>query len=295
MTSYRLVHVDVFTPTPFGGNQLAVFPEAAGLSDEQMLLIAREMNFSESTFVLPPTDPTATARVRIFTPGRELPFAGHPVVGTAFVLARERGVRALRFELGIGTLGVVADPGDGRLGGATMEQPVPTFEPVDADAATLAEMLGLAVDDLAHETRPEYGSSGNPFLYVRVRSLDATRRARANAEAMARFFAGHHHPAVYVFSTEAESSEAAAHARMFSMALGGDVREDPATGSASGPAGAYLVRHGLARPGRLVLEQGYEMLRPSQIVVELEAEGGAVTRVRVGGGVALVAEGTLYA
>ena len=295
MPGYRLVHVDVFTPAPFGGNQLAVFPEAEGLSDEQMVAIAREMNFSESTFVLPPSDPSATARVRIFTPGRELPFAGHPVVGTAFVLARERGVRDLRFELGIGTLGVEADPGNGRLGSATMEQPVPTFEPAGADAATLAEMLGLAVDDLASETAPEYGSSGNPFLYVRIRTLDAMRRARADALAMARFFAGHHHPAIYAFSTETESSEAAAHARMFSMALGGDVREDPATGSASGPAGAYLLRHELARPGRMLLEQGYEMLRPSQIVVEIEARGAVVTRVRVGGGVALVAEGTLYA
>ena len=295
MPGYRLVHVDVFTSAPFGGNQLAVFPEAEGLSDARMLAIAREMNFSESTFVLPPSDPTATARVRIFTPGRELPFAGHPVVGTAFVLARERGVRDLRFELGIGTLGVEADPGDGRLGSAIMEQPAPTFEPVDADGATLAGLLGLAADDLASETPSEYGSSGNPFLYVRVRSLDAVRRARPDAGAMARFFAGHHHPAVYAFSTETEAPEAAAHARMFSMALGGDVREDPATGSAAGPAGGYLLRHGLARPGLLLLEQGYEMLRPSQIAVEIEARGDVVTRVRVGGGVALVAEGTLYA
>lgn len=292
MAAYRLVHVDVFTRAPFGGNQLAVFPEAEGLSDDQMLTIAREMNFSESTFVLPPSDPDATARVRIFTPGRELPFAGHPVVGTAFVLARERGLRDLRFELGIGTLGVEADPADGRLGSATMEQHVPTFEPVDAEPATLAAMLGLAADDLASETPPEIGSSGTPFLYLRVRSLDAMRRARADVQAMARFFAGHHHPALYAFCT---GGEAAAHARMFSMALGGDVREDPATGGASGPAGAYLVRHGLAEPGRMLLEQGYEMLRPSQIEVTIEARGEEVTRVRVGGGVALVAEGTLYA
>src|SRR3954449_1507725 len=129
MRQYRLIHVDVFTRTRFGGNQLAVFPEAEGLSDDEMQAIAREMNFSESTFVLPPADPTADARVRIFTPGRELPFAGHPVVGTAFVLARERGKTDLRFELGIGPLNVQADPGDGTLGGAEMEQPLPTFAP----------------------------------------------------------------------------------------------------------------------------------------------------------------------
>ena len=216
-------------------------------------------------------------------------------MGTAFVLARERCLRDLRFELGIGTLGVEADPADGRLGSATMEQHVPTFDPVDAEPATLAAMLGLATDDLASETPPEIGSSGTPFLYLRVRSLDAMRRARADVQAMARFFAGHHHPALYAFCTGGEAPEAAAHARMFSMALGGDVREDPATGGASGPAGAYLVRHSLARPDRMLLEQGYEMLRPSQIEVTIEARGEEVTRVRVGGGVALVAEGTLYA
>src|SRR5215207_8581705 len=133
MGSYRLIHVDVFTRTRFGGNQLAVFPEAEGLSDDEMQAIAREMNFSETTFVLPPTDPSADAKVRIFTPGRELPFAGHPVVGTAFVLARERGKSDLRLELKIGTLGVTADAGDGTAGGAEMEQPLPTFAPASND------------------------------------------------------------------------------------------------------------------------------------------------------------------
>jgi trans-2,3-dihydro-3-hydroxyanthranilate isomerase len=261
-----------------------------------MQAIAREMNYSESTFVLPPTDPTASAKVRIFTPGRELPFAGHPVVGSAFVLARERGSRDLRLELKIGTLGVQADPGDGTIGGAEMEQPLPTFEPApSADPATLAGLLGLDAADLAPETPPEIGSAGNPFLYVRLRSLDAVRRARAQANPMAAYFAGHHHAAIYPFSTECESPEAAAHARMFSLALGAEVREDPATGSASGPAAAYLLRHGLVSPGRLLLEQGYEMLRPSQIEVGLNVENGALTRVTVGGGVVLVAEGTLLA
>src|SRR5215217_317420 len=136
MRSYRLIHVDVFTRTRFGGNQLAVFPEAEGLSDDEMQAIAREMNFSESTFVLPPTDPTADAQVRIFTPGRELPFAGHPVVGTAFVLARERRKTDLRLELKIGRLAGRADPGAGTVGGPRMEQPLATFEPApNADPA----------------------------------------------------------------------------------------------------------------------------------------------------------------
>lgn len=298
MRQYRLIHVDVFTRTRFGGNQLAVFPEAEGLSDDEMQAIAREMNFSESTFVLPPTDSTADARVRIFTPWRELPFAGHPVVGTAFVLARERGKTDLRFELGIGPLNVQADPGDGSLkgivGGAEMEQPLPTFEPApNADPAVLAGLLGLDAADVVAETPVEIGSSGNPFLYVRLRSLDAVVRARGAADAMGRYFAGHHHAAIYLFTTETVAPEAVAHARMYTLALGASVREDPATGSASGPAGGFLLRHGLAQPGRLLLEQGYEMLRPSQIEVGLTVTGGALSRLTVGGGVVLVAEGSL--
>jgi trans-2,3-dihydro-3-hydroxyanthranilate isomerase len=291
---YRLIHVDVFTRTRFGGNQLAVLPEAEGLSDEQMQAIAREMNFSETTFVLPPTDPTADAQVRIFTPGRELPFAGHPVVGTAFVLGNERGKRSLRLEVKIGTLGVEVDPGDGVLGGAEMEQPVPTFEPApNADPTVLASLLGLDVSDVVAETPAEIGSAGNPFLYVRLRSLDAIRRARGVPDACERYFADTDHAAVYLFTTETLDPLATAHARMYSLRLGESAREDPATGSASGPAGAYLLRHGLARPGRLLLEQGYEMLRPSQIDVELTVSGDALTGVKVGGGVVLVAEGTL--
>jgi trans-2,3-dihydro-3-hydroxyanthranilate isomerase len=300
MRRYRLIHVDVFTRTRFGGNQLAVFPEAEGLSDDEMQAIAREMSFSESTFVFPPADPAADARVRIFTPGRELPFAGHPVVGTAFVLARERGKTDLRLELGIGPLNVQADPGDGALkgivGGAEMEQPLPTFEPVPNGApAVLAGLLGLDASDIATETPPEFGSSGNRFLYLRLRSLDAVRRARGVVDALERYYAGDNHAAVYLFSTETESPEAVAHGRMYSLALGAGVREDPATGSASGPAGGYLLRHGLARPGRLLLEQGYEMLRPSQIEVGLTVTDGALSRVTVGGGVVLVAEGALLA
>jgi trans-2,3-dihydro-3-hydroxyanthranilate isomerase len=290
---YRFLQVDVFTRRPFGGNQLAVFPEAEGLSDAEMQSIAMEMNYSESTFVLPPEDPAADARVRIFTPGMELPFAGHPVVGTGYVLGLERGKRELTLQLGIGPLSVSTDLGDGRVGSARMEQPLPSFESVEADPASLAQMLGLAPDDVAHVAPAEIGSAGVPFLYVPVRSLEAIGRIRVDAEAMSRFFAGRGHPAVYAFTTETESPEAAAHARMFSLLRGRDVREDPATGGASGPFAAYLVRRGLHPPGRLLLEQGYEMGRPSRVEVEIAAEDGAPSRVTVGGGVVMMAEGHL--
>ena len=293
MRRYQFVQVDVFTRRPFGGNQLAVFVEAEGLSDVEMQAIAQEMNYSESTFVLAPREPGADARVRIFTPGRELPFAGHPVVGTGFVLAAERQRQKLALELAIGVLGVTAHPADGRAGSARMEQPLPTFSPAETDAGSLAEMLGLAEADIEPGSPAESGSAGVAFLYVPLRSLDAVRRARPNVDALTRFFGGDEHPAVYAFTTETESAEAAAHARMFSLALGSDVREDPATGSASGPFGAYLVRHGLRPPGKLLLEQGYEMGRPSQVEVDVEMADGAVSSVRVGGGVVRIAEGDL--
>jgi trans-2,3-dihydro-3-hydroxyanthranilate isomerase len=293
MRRFRFVQVDVFTRRAFGGNQLAVLTEAEGLSDDQLQDIAREMNFSETTFVLPPGDPSAAARVRIFTPAIELPFAGHPVVGTGYVLGVERNLAELRLELRVGTLGVRVEPGDGRAGAAWMEQPVPRFRPAGADAAVLAGLVGVAPEQVG-PSPAEFGSAGNEFLYLPLRSLDAVRHAAGDGAAIRRFFgADHHHPAIYLFSLEAESPGAVAHARMFSLVLGAGVHEDPATGSAAGPFGAYLVRHGLAGPGRLVVEQGYEMRRPSLLEIEVDAAGGQVEAVRVGGGVVRVAEGEL--
>ena len=294
MRRYRLIQVDVFTRRAFGGNQLAIVPAAEGLTDEQMQEIALEMNFSETTFVLPPTDRSADARVRIFTPSTELPFAGHPIVGTGYLLGVERGKGELLLEVKIGTLAVRVDPGDGRAGAASMDQPVPSFRPAEADRATLAGLVGLSPEEVSDQTPAELGSAGNEFLYLPLRSLDAVRRAAGQAGALRRFFGPDHgHPAVYLFSQEAESAAAVAHARMFSLVLGAGVHEDPATGSAAGPFGAYLVRHGLAQPGRMVVEQGYEMRRPSQLELEIEAAGREVRAVRVGGGVVRVLEGEL--
>jgi trans-2,3-dihydro-3-hydroxyanthranilate isomerase len=290
---YRFVQVDVFTHRPFGGNQLAVFTDGVGLSDSEMQAIAGEMNYSESTFVLPASDPAADARMRIFTPGMELPFAGHPTVGTGYVLGLERGRASLHLQLGVGTLRVETDAGDGRIGSARMEQPLPSFRSVSADSGTLAALLDLDPADVSSELPAEIGSAGVPFLYLSLTSLDAVRRARGNPAAMQRFFAGEGHPAVYLFTLETESPEASAHGRMLSLALGDSLREDPATGGASGPFGAYLVRHGARPAGRLLLEQGYEMGRPSQIEVDIELQDREISSVRVGGGVVRMAEGEL--
>jgi|SRR5579884_2620648 len=325
----RFVQVDVFAEEPFGGNQLAVFFEAAGLTTAQRQAIAAEMNYAESTFVEPPTASDADARVRIHTPARELPFAGHPTLGTAYALARERAAApsapprqssaprpasaappaadepagpaeaapervSLRLEMGVGVLGVVVEQRGPRTAYAWMDQPLPQFEP--APAVGLGVLVGLADDEVAVPgLPPEIGSAGVPYLYLAARSLTAVRRARADAGAIAAAFAGRASPGVLLFARETESPEATVHARMFAPLLG--VLEDAATGSAAGPLGAYLLRHGAVAPEpttRVVVEQGLEMGRPSRLAVELTVAAGVPTAVRVGGGVVLVADGRLY-
>src|SRR5262249_30754463 len=183
MRRYRFIQLDVFTAAPFGGNQLAVFPEASGLSDAEMQAIARQMNFAESTFVLPAADPKALRRVRIFTPATELPFAGHPVVGTTFALAYEGSVREgdespIFIELGVGTLSVDVLFEDLRLSFVWMHQPAPSYLPWQGDPAVFAAALRLAPHDIAADLPVEIGSSGLPFVYIPLRSLDALGRAQ---------------------------------------------------------------------------------------------------------------------
>lgn len=292
MRRYAYVHVDVFTSARFGGNQLAVFTDARGLSGEEMQSIAGEMNFAESTFVLPPEDPANTARVRIFTTVVELPFAGHPMVGTAWVLARRSGAAEVRLELGVGLIDVVVDAADGVTGGATMRQPLPDFQPATLDEAGVAALVGLDRADLADFAPIEVGSAGTPFLLVPVRSREAVDAARGTVE-LGKAFADAPFHGVYLFALGGDGASAVAYARMFHPAPGGVPQEDPATGSAAGPLGAYLVRHRIAPAGALLFEQGYALGRPSQLYVTVETAGERIARVDVGGGVVLVAEGEM--
>jgi trans-2,3-dihydro-3-hydroxyanthranilate isomerase len=292
MRSYRFVQVDVFTNTPFGGNQLAVFPEAEGITDVQMQTIAREMNFSETTFVFPPEDPKHDARVRIFTPGQELPMAGHPTVGTGFVLGADRNKTELVFELGVGPTPVTVDPGDGMSGSATMQQQPPRFWDSSLDAAGAAKLVSLTADCM-HPTLPILnGSAGVDYLYLPLRCRADLAAVRPNAAAMEAFFGDAFHKAVYVFSIEPDASSHA-RGRMFFLVNGAPL-EDPATGSAAGPLGGYLVNQGAMPPGRIRLQQGYEMGRPSDIDLTIDGRPGAITGVSVGGGVVKVAEGKLF-
>jgi trans-2,3-dihydro-3-hydroxyanthranilate isomerase len=301
--TYRYLHLDVFTDQRFGGNQLAVFPAAGGLDDTVMQRIAREINFSETTFVIPPSDPTALCRVRIFTPATELPLAGHPVVGTAVALAHEGAIAPpatgadeveARFQLGVGTLPVDVAFAGGQSRFAWMHQPIPRFAPWGGDVAALAAALGLRAAELGSAALPlERGSAGVPFVFITVPSREALGRARPGPDLAALLEATDCHGA-YVFTLETGDALVTAQVRAFPVVIG--IKEDAATGGAAGPFGAYLRRHGriapvAGGPARARLAQGLEMRRPSQIEVEITGEPDSISDVRVGGRAVIVATG----
>jgi len=288
--------VDVFTGRAFGGNPLAVFTNGRGLSTETMQAIAKEFNLSETTFVLPADDAKHDWRVRIFTPGSELPMAGHPTVGTTFVLAREHLVprdereTTIVLEEGVGPIPVRIEFKDGEPFFAEMTQPRPTFGPRLEDRAAVAAMLSLEESDIEPDLPVEIVSCGVPFLYVPLRTLDAANRARPRVDLIDR--AGEEHgfpPQVFVFTREVEQQGSTVHSRMFAPGLG--ITEDPATGAASGPLGSYLVKYGLLPAGEIVSEQGIEMGRPSFIQIRIEVEAEQITAVRVGGQCHFAGEG----
>jgi trans-2,3-dihydro-3-hydroxyanthranilate isomerase len=304
MVARRFVQVDVFTETPFCGNPLAVILEGEGLTAEQMQALAREMNLSETSFVLAPTDPTAHARVRIFTPQLELPFAGHPVVGTGYVLVTEGVLPTLgdrfeiRLELGLGVLPVEIDCRAGLVRQITMTQRPPQFlaSVPSADVAQLARGLGLAPQDIWGTGLPaQLVSTGLPQLMVPVRSLAAMQAITLDLGALHGICQRYGTHSIYAFTRETITPGADAHSRLFAPLAG--VLEDPATGSASGALGAYLVHHRVVGGDmplvHLENEQGYEMGRPSRILMEVERNGATISRVRVGGGVVKVIDGAV--
>jgi trans-2,3-dihydro-3-hydroxyanthranilate isomerase len=305
MKEYRFFQVDVFTEVPFGGNPLAVFPDAEGLGPEEMQKLAREMNLSETTFVLPPDEATADFKVRIFTPAVELPFAGHPVVGTHWLLAHlgrvelEEPTTEVRFQLGVGVLPAELEVAEGRVEGVVITSGSPRFLDILDDVGGLAAALGLSSEAITATGLPvQVVSTGIPCLIVPVRSLAEVQQLDASGLNVAdlRMACG---PArvdtVLVFALETERREATAHVRVFAPMVG--VPEDPATGSGNGSLGAYLVQH-RAVPitegtNQFIVEQGAELGRPSTLHLLVDSSGGEVTRVRVGGHVVPVLEGTI--
>lgn len=300
MSTYHYCLVDVFTDRAFGGNPLAVFTDARGLSSALMQALAKEFNLSETTFVLPPQKPENDFQVRIFTPAVELPMAGHPTVGTAFVLAQQQLVqvaestRTLTFEEGVGEIAVTLKTlANGKLS-IQMRQPLPVFGAQFTERAAIAELLTLSLDDLDQTLPLEVVSCGVPFLFVPIKSLAAMHTIRFRHDVWERVLRDFAAPSLFAFTREVETPGAHIHSRMFAPALG--VAEDPATGGASGPLGCYLVRHKLMQGAgsvEMISEQGLEMGRPSFLQIKIEYAGDTITGVYVGGESHFMGEGSI--
>jgi len=306
MRSYRYLHYDVFTDHLFGGNQLAVFLDGRGLSTETMQAIAKEMNFSETTFVLPPEQPTTATdvRMRIFTPANELPAAGHPTIGSTFALARSGVIAPGRdrfvFGLGVGPVPVSLTWKGDELTFVWMTQMTPTFGAALADKAAVADALSLSPTAVAGSGTPvQVVSCGVPFLFVPITTRSAVDSISVNADLLGSLLRSAEADAhgIFVFSVQPGPDRATVYSRMFAPELG--VAEDPATGIASGPLGCYLVRHKIVPPeraGGILSLQGVKMGRPSHVHIAVGVNGTQeITSVRVGGEAVLAGEGTLYA
>ncbi len=304
--AFPYLHYDVFTSEPLLGNQLAVFPDARGLATEQMQAIAREINFSESTFVFPAERADTDVRMRIFTPAVEMPMAGHPTVGSTFALAHTGAIAPGRkrfvFGLNVGPTPVDLEWEGERLRFVWMTQGKPVFSAPVADRAAVAAALGLDQADLAGLPIQEV-SCGVPYLYVPLRDREAVDRATPNGVAALELpDLLQAHPAVFLFSVNPNwelgigSWEFSTYSRMFAPGLG--VSEDPATGSAAGPLGCYLVQHRRVsgeQATRIVNVQGVKMGRASRIHIAISGGPGAITDVKVGGDAVLVARGEFLA
>ena len=299
MRRYSYSTVDVFTNTRFGGGPLAVVHDARGLTTAEMQAITREFNYSETTFVLPPEDPSHTRRVRIFTPGSEVPFAGHPSLGTAHVLAAigeiQHGTERIVLGEQVGPVPVALRwagrvPSFAQLSVAKL----PETLPLRSASRELAAMLSLDPEEVLTGTlAPQPVSCGLFFTVIPLRSLEAVQRARFRTDLWESALAGSEAHLVFVFALEAEDPAHQVHARMF--APGVSIPEDPACGSGCAALGGYLGMRDPSPNGTLrwVVEQGYEIGRPSILHVECDKREGAITAIRVGGSSVLVCQGEL--
>lgn len=293
--AYRFFTLDVFTDRKLAGNPLAVVLDADALADDAMQQIAREFNLSETVFVLKPAAGGNRARVRIFTPATELHFAGHPTIGAAVLLARldgGTGERELVLEEGVGPVRCMVETGDagGRARFDLPREPEQIGE--IPDLALVAAALGLTLDDLG-EDGPGNWSGGNAFCFVPVRGLDAVARSRPDPSQWDLAFGPDDPPGVFVFCRDTEDPSHHYHARMFAPRLG--VPEDPATGSAAAAFAGLVARFGGLADGEheVLVEQGYEMGRPSLIRLLLTLRGGQLVAGAIGGDAVVVTEGAL--
>jgi len=295
-SGYRYIHLDVFTDRRTQGNQLFVFTQPAGLDADAMQALTRESNLSECTFVFPPEAAGTAYRVRIFTRTAETPFAGHPTIGTAFALAHtgalKPGLAQTTFGLGVGPTNIDLEWKDGTLAFAWMTQLKPTFGKTIDDSRALAAAIGVeALDPRAPGQEVNCGSN---FFIVPLpsrKAVDAAAIDRAKIDAVFAA-AGIQRRGMYIFSTERGQDDATAYSRL----LGTGAIEDPATGSAAGPAGAFMAKHGFVPPdraGSIVFLQGVLVRRPSRLYVRATMSGADVTGIKVGGTAVVVGDGTM--
>jgi trans-2,3-dihydro-3-hydroxyanthranilate isomerase len=280
--------IDVFTDTPYSGNQLAVFPDPEQLTQSHMQKLANEINYSETTFIIESNDPSYDFHVRIFSPQCEMPFAGHPILGTAYaiqhVLKRwdeARGTMRLKTQVGVIPVEIVDEV-------IWMQQNQPEFFADPADRQKVADLVGLSPDDLMDDLHVEEVSTGNRMMIIPVKKLDAVRRAEGNVLLLKQFF-GERNAGPYLFTFETTRPEAKVHTRFFAPHLG--IIEDAATGSAAGPLTAYLLKHNVfGERFEIINEQGVEMNRPSQIHMNGEKHGDQYV-VKIGGKCVFVGTG----
>jgi trans-2,3-dihydro-3-hydroxyanthranilate isomerase len=295
---YRYYTCDVFTDRRFCGNQLAVLPEAAGLSGEQMQRIAREFNYSETTFVLPPESPGHTRKVRIFTPGAEIPFAGHPNVGTAFVLAAtgaipaDRAVAEVVFEEGAGPVPLSIRCVGGKPVFCELTAPQPLTLGAEASVDAVAASLGLDPDAIVTGTHPpQVASAGLPFLFVELRDRKTLAAARVRPDEHAALMRSCGAEGIHLYTRDAGGAGVDLQARMFAPLDG--VPEDPATGSANVALAGLLAAYAPEPDGSFAwrVAQGVEMGRPSLLEPTATKRDGDVEALRIGGQAVLVCDG----
>ena len=283
---------DVFTSKPLEGNSLAVFFDAGGLSDDEMQAIAREMNLSETTFILP-RDPEIErecgVRVRIFTVQEELPFAGHPTLGTAFALHADSGAKEVPLDLNVGKVPVRFEETPGQPAFAEMTQVDPVFG-IQHDREAVARATGLRADDFDPSLPIETVSTGVPFTVAPLKSLATIQKLRVDLLGAGAYLERTGGKFLYFVTRETVDPAARLHARM--LFYNG---EDPATGSAAGCAAAWIVAHSVAEPDhRVLIEQGIEMQRPSRIFVRASRHGNRIVNVRVGGNAVEIMRGEIF-
>lgn len=292
MRAYSFSIVDVFAEKKYAGNQLAVFREAGGLSDEEMQLFAKEMNYSETTFILSQDKRKGGYDVRIFTPAEEIPFAGHPTLGTAFVIQQEiirKPVEKVTLNLGIGQIPVALSFSKGEVDELWMEQKHPEFGP-EIDRAMIARSLSIEDKDIDDRFPVQEVSTGLPFMIVPLKTLEAVKKARVNRDVFFELIADTEAKAPLIFCAETYDPKNDLNCRVFVDYY--DIPEDPATGSANGCLAGYLVKYRYFGEDRINVrvEQGYEIGRPSLLYLKAE-ENAEKIDVLVGGKVFHIAEG----